>query len=226
MTQPLMSTMMGAISANLSSINPQLTTTLGGVTGRPAAGTDDVYECFLLFEILQELQNCKATNIKSNPSNQPIDLRRSPGNFNSAPSKFSYISFFYDKKDYELHVSTMVQTTARNARCELDVAIFDADVRQRSEPTHRDVKLFVEAKYYSDNIDISLAREFIGLSHRMSTKKCFGTLVTCAGIDPNAKALIQGGWRKFRCHEDVSLNRNGLAKLRSDIKSEIKQIFS
>lgn len=156
-----------------------------------------------------------------------LNFRRGPGNFDTAPNQFSYIEFSLNNKSYEAQVSTMVQTTATGARCELDVAIFDSNVRNRSplEPSHRDVKLFVEAKYYSNRVDISLAREFVGLCHRMSTKTCFGTLATCAGIDTHAKALIHGRWRRFRCHEDVSVNRPGLTVLQGDIVREIGRIF-
>lgn len=227
MNKPSGGVLYTAINNTLNAIAPGITTALAGIPKqRNPAGDDDLYECFLYFEILHELQTQGATGFRAEPAGRPLDFKRGPGNFASTPTPFSYIAFEINNRDYEAHISTFVRTDAAMARCELDVCILDGAVRQShpNDPDYRQVRIFIEAKYYSNDVELSLARQYVGLGHRMRGPNCFDAFVTCWGIDTSASALIQGSSRySYNCFDNVIPGNVGA--LRSALAIAVASIF-
>jgi hypothetical protein len=168
-----------------------------------------VYECYvyaLVLQVLHELNyNPRAVYLQS----QTFAWRPRRGKVYHNPKKYSHVEFTANGKDFVLLNDIEVHCKSPGVELEVDVLIlskqhFDDCLNSKPplSPSYSELRLLLEAKHYSSDIDISVSKAFVGMCDRLRDGKCFAILVSKSGFTFGGRTLLDG--------VVPSLNRQGL----------------
>lgn len=175
-----------AVISNLpAAVSPSLT-----------SGTqpNDLYEWYLWSLIIRAARETEGTirfEAASGRQTSSLRFRTSPGRINSRTSQFTHGVLAWDGcPPLEVHVGARVLGRS-GVLHECDVLVIDRREAQRCRINGVDprakIELMIEAKFYSTDLRLRLAREFIGLSADVTAKtECF---VTNSNSVPVARLL-------------------------------------
>lgn len=187
--------LLASLRANLPSALPTTMTTTGL---KPTAG-NDLYEAYIFGLVIEAARALRygvsfhnAAGVATN-----LHLRRSPGRISSSGvpgPMFTHAELSIGTRPpLELHTGVFVVGRSKVPH-EADVLLLpkaDAD-RCRSanvDPPSGTGRLVIEAKYYTNPVNLGTARGFLGLSKDLSAKK---VAFACTIADATSIALLAG----------------------------------
>lgn len=189
----------GALLASLQSKLPSALPTTMTVTGpKPTAG-NDLYEAYIFGLVIEAARALRYAVTFHNASGTAtnLHLRRSPGRIvnSGAPGPmFTHAELSIGTRPpLELHTGVVIVGRSKVPH-EADVLLLpkaDAD-RCRSanvDPPSGAARLVIEAKYYTNPVNLGAARGFLGLSKDLSAKK---VAFACTVADATSTALLAG----------------------------------
>lgn len=185
----------------LTAILPDAVPTTMTLSGpKPTAG-NDIYEAYLFSLIVEAaITEGYSVEFKDAGGNRAtsLHLRTSPGHITSARSKagqkFTHAHLeVRNRPPLELHTGIFTVGKSRVAH-EADVLLLSKDEADRCrsgnvDPQSSTALLAIEAKYYTNAVDLATAREFLGLSKDLSAKKI---MFACTIANASAVALLAG----------------------------------
>lgn len=136
-----------------------------------------LYEIFILMCLVKALRSIGATfqvrDSRDIPSSKLV-FRLGPGVIYSPATTSSFILVTYKGAEYEIQNSLYVLGLSKVSH-ELDVCLIEREDAQYSrrngiDPMHTRVKFMAECKYYGDQLDLRLGREFLGLSREFTLR--------------------------------------------------------
>lgn len=209
-----------SLQANLPGALP---TTMTAAGPKPTAG-NDLYEAYLFGVVIEAARALRYDvafrNAVGTATN--LHLRRSPGRISNsgAPGPmFTHAELSVGVRPaLELHTGVVIVGRSKVPH-EADVLLLpktDAD-RCRSanvDPPSGAARLVIEAKYYTNPVNLGTARGFLGLSKDLSAKK---VAFACTVADAASTALL-AGTPSVEYDIGVLPSRNGEASLRSFVQ--------
>ena len=212
--------LLASIRSNLPSALPT-TMTAGGL--KPTAG-NDLYEAYIFGLVIEAARTLRYQvsfhNAHGAASN--LHLRRSPGRISSsgAPGPlFTHAELSIGARPpLELHTGVVVVGKSKVVH-EADVLLLPTADADRCRLTNVDppsgaARLIVEAKYYTNPVNLGTARGFLGLSKDLSAKK---VSFACTVADATSTALL-AGTPTVEYDIGVLPFRNGEVSLRSFVQ--------
>lgn len=209
-----------SLQANLPSALPTSMTSTGP---KPTAG-NDLYEAYLFGLVIEAASALRYDISFRNAAGAAtnLHLRRSPGRISNsgAPGPmFTHAELSVGARPpLELHTGVVIVGRSKVPH-EADVLLLpkaDAD-RCRSanvDPPSGAARLVIEAKYYTNPVNLGTARGFLGLSKDLTAKK---VAFACTVADAASTALL-AGTPSVEYDIGVLPSRNGEASLRSFVQ--------
>ncbi len=189
------STPSNLLSQLASSLGSAMPTTMS--TSTPG---NDLYEAYL-FGLFVGAATSSGYALEIHDEDGPasyLHFRRSPGRLCNGRSKtghkFSHALISYPGRPaLEVHVGVKVVGKSLVTH-EADVLVLRSDVASRArvasaDPRSAKALLVVEAKYYTNAVTVSTAREFLGLRHDLSAKNM---VFVSTSADDTCAALLAG----------------------------------
>lgn len=167
-------------------INSRLKQAISGYTGKtidPGYASDtqtsDLYERYI-FEIILSAARDESALVSyldafGNSSPQSLQFRESPGQIYVADKPYTHaILEFPDKPLLEVHVGIRVRGVSKVAH-ECDVCVLYQDEAdncriKKQEPDCSRLIIAVECKHYDSELNLNLARSFIGLASELQVE--------------------------------------------------------
>jgi hypothetical protein len=142
------------------------------------AGTSKLYEIFILAGLVRALRGLNATLIPKNSAGQHTNnlvFRLGPGTLSAPQSAPGYIHVTLQGGEYEIQNGLRVAGRSKVLH-ELDVCLIDRSEamkcrRNGNDPTYRMIKFIAECKCYGARVELSLGREYLGLSSEFPMKR-------------------------------------------------------
>jgi hypothetical protein len=152
--------------------------TLGSLS---AAAANDRYEAFVWLLVIEaaiaEQAQVTLVHVDGTPATAPL-LRTSPGVIASQAQNYTHaVIAFPGKPLLEAHLGIHVAGKSTVTH-ECDVVVLEQEEATEcratgANPRYSSGLIFVECKYYSSNLPLRLAREFLGLCREMRAADCF-----------------------------------------------------
>lgn len=142
------------------------------------AVTSKIYEIFTLACLVRALRGLNATLLAKDSSDRRTNnlvFRLGPGTIGAPQSTPGFIHVTLQTTEYEIQNGLRVSGRSKVLH-ELDVCLIDrAEAmkcrRNGSDPTYRLVKFIAECKCYGSSVQLSLGREYLGLSSEFPMKR-------------------------------------------------------
>jgi hypothetical protein len=177
------------------------------------------YEAFLFVTAIRAAEKEGASvsyqQIGQGPAKQFV-FRTSPGHLYSTIKPYTYaVLDFPSAPSLEVHLDVRVAGKS-SVFHECDVAVLTQQEAQRSRservaPRSSKVIAAAEAKFYAANLDLDLARSYIGLISDLSAKACcFATNITSASVTRLLSQNQSRVWYDFVVPNSVGAQRLGV----------------
>ncbi len=219
--------LLNAIQTSLgNAVVPSLTATPDQIDG--------LFEAYIFGLLIDEARNVGAVTYGGLSGGPPLTFifRTSPAQGYITPTDpYSYAVITFNRKaSLEAHVGIYVSGRSEVSH-ECDVALLsraEAETCRNSPdiilPRHSEVLLAIECKYYTSNLRLYLARQFIGLVADLSVKDTY--FVTNSTSSTVAKLLISRGkrlrWEPDTIPDTTSIAINAVNRLRGLFKELFK----
>lgn len=188
-----------------------------------------LFEAFLLGVSLEAARNVGGAVSYERASGDPATsfrFRLGPGYIYSPtdPSICHAVVSIADEEKFEIHLD--VRVTGRSAvlhECDVLVLARAEGVRCRQNHLHPRASqaiATVEAKFYTDSIDLALAREFIGLTSDVLRSGCF---VANTGSDQVARLLAA---KSREWQDEVTPGQPGVARVKAYFEDAMRNYLA
>ena len=187
-----------------------------------------IYEIYVLMCLARALRSIGATLQARDSSDTPTNnlvFRLGPGLLYSPASAPGFILVSYKGREYEIQNSLQVLGRSRVMH-ELDICLIDRTTAEycrqyQVNPLHTKISFVAECKYYGATLDLSLGREYLGLSSEFSLR--VKTMVSNVGSD-DIHDLITGhrGTENFNVSPDDPDNVDIFIKW---LANELRQVL-
>ncbi len=205
-----------------SRLKQAISSLIGGVIDPGYASlrqTSDLYERYILEIILSAAKNEGASISYLNTfGNQPQSLlfRESPGQIYATDKPYTHVVVeFAGKPLLEVHVSVRVQGVSQVSH-ECDVCVLYQEEAnscrlERREPNCSKIPIAVECKHYESELNLDLARSFIGLTSELQVEgDCYFVSNTSSASVARLLAI-----RRLKWEQNVTPgSRNDVNRLR------------
>ncbi len=158
-----------------------------------------VYECYIYALVLQVLSNLGYKPRTGYLQGKTFAWRPCRGKVYHNPHKYSHVEFTANGKDFVLLNDIEVCCKSPSVELEVDVLIISrqhfencVNTTDGSSPSHSELRLILEAKHYSSDVDISVSKAFVGMCDRLRGENCCAILVSKSGFTSGGWMLLRG----------------------------------
>ena len=193
------------------------------------AVTSKLYEIFVLACLARALRGLNARLVARDSSDRRttnLIFRLGPGTISAPQSTPGFIHVALQATEYEIQNGLRVAGSS-GVLHELDVCLINRSEavkcrRNGSDPTHRAIKFIAECKCYGSRVELSLGREYLGLSSEFPMKRVKTMVSNVSSEEVHDLVTDHNGTENF----DISplLPRN-LDRFVKWLENELRQIL-
>lgn len=193
------------------------------------AVTSKLYEIFILACLVRALRGLNATLIPKNSSDQRTNnlvFRLGPGTISAPQSTPGFIQVTLRGTEYEIQNGLRVAGRSKVLH-ELDVCLIDRSEalkcrRNGSDPRYRIVKFIAECKCYGSRVELSLGREYLGLSSEFPMKRGKTMVSNVSSEEVHDLVTEHNGTENFELSPLLPRNLDRFVKW---LENELRQIL-